>query len=438
MDLTEQAQQIFTDTLSHVNPAHLIKETLTWSPDTGNLSVKGQTFKLKEKQPVYLIGSGKACVSMALAVEQVMGNRISDGIVIAPDPYKGSSITQVFKGSHPLPDKESLSSSYEMLTFLKKLPDDAFVFNLVSGGTSSLFCLPADDLEIEELREIYALLIESGATIHEINTVRKVFSAVKGGQLLSYLEGKQLVDLMISDITDDDIEMIGSGPSVAQSISASDAFKILKQYHLYNRIPHAARRFLALEMNRESRNDQYRTTRDIDHHDSFIIGSALMMAQKAEEFASKAGFKTNLRDKPVTGPVEQVKSDWLDIINNTINTSDEPSAIIWFGEPTVNVTGGGLGGRNQELALQMAMALDGMDKKVAFLSAGSDGIDGPTDAAGAVVTPDTCADARRKKISPEDYLANNDSYNFFKLAGGHVITGPTGNNLMDLHITLVQ
>lgn len=438
MKLSDKAEDIFNRTLTHVDPSKIIPEAVQWDKQSGEISIHGETFELSEVQPVYLIGAGKASVPMALAIESMFTGRIKDGIVISPDKYTGDSKVQVFKGSHPLPDKESLSSAYELISFLKKIPDYSFVFNLISGGTSSLFCLPAGNLEIEEIHEIYSLLIESGAGIHEINTVRKVFSAVKGGQILQYLQGKQVVDLMISDISDDEIGMIGSGPSIAQEISATGAFKILKQYRLYNQIPHSARQFLAVEMDKELKNKNYRTTKDIEQHSSFIIASASMMAARAADIARDSGFDVTLNETAVSQPVGEVKDQFLNQIREHLKDSVKPKAIISFGEPTVQVTGDGLGGRNQELALRMAVALKDIDHDLVFLSAGTDGIDGPTDAAGAVVTNRTFNDAIKANINPEQYLANNDSYHFFQKAGGHIKPGPTGNNLMDLHIVLIN
>lgn len=438
MQLSEKAEDIFNKTLTHVDPSKIIPEAVQWNKQIREISIRGKTFELSKGQPIYLIGAGKASVPMALAIESMFTDRIKDGIVISPDKYLGDSKVQVFKGSHPLPDKESLSSAYELISFLKKIPDNSFVFNLISGGTSSLFCLPAGNLEIEEIREIYSLLIESGAGIHEINTVRKVFSAVKGGQILKYLQGKQVVDLMISDISDDEIGMIGSGPSIAQEISATNAFKILKQYRLYNRIPHSARQFLAVEMDKELKNKNYRTTKEIDRHSSFIIASASMMAAKAADIARDSGFDVTLNDTAVSQPVGEVKDQFLDQIRQHLEDSVQSKAIISYGEPTVQVTGDGLGGRNQELALRMAVALKDIDHDLVFLSAGTDGIDGPTDAAGAVITNRTFQDALESDINPEQYLANNDSYHFFKKVGGHIKPGPTGNNLMDLHVVLID
>jgi glycerate 2-kinase len=333
---------------------------------------------------------------------------------------------------------ESLSSSLELVDFMKTIPEDAFVINLVSGGASSLFCLPADNLEIEDVRKIYSLLIDSGASIHEINTVRKVFSSVKGGQILQWLDKTTLIDLMISDITDDDIGMIGSGPSIAQPISATQAFQVLKKYNIYQHIPHNARHLLAVEMDSEVKDKDYRTTKDFERHFSFIISSASKMAAKASQIAESFGFEVHLDEKAWSGPIQDFEKHLIKQIDDLPEKKDKPRALINFGEPTVEVTGGGLGGRNQELALRMAINLKDYEQDICFLSAGTDGIDGPTNAAGAIVTNQTYEQAKQEGLDPEDYVKENDSYNFFDEAGGHIKSGPTGNNLMDLQITLVD
>ncbi len=438
MRLTDQAQYIFSQTLDYVSPERIIPDSLTWDAESGKLTIQEKTIDVYDKQPIYLIGFGKASATMAGAIENLLGDRINDGIVISPDAYHGRQRFQVFKGSHPLPDVESLSSSLELLDFIKSIPDDALVINLVSGGASSLFCIPTGTLEVEDVRKIYSLLIESGASIHEINTVRKVFSAVKGGQILRWLNKTTLVDLMISDISDDQIGMIGSGPSIAQSISATQAFQVLKKYNLYQHIPHSARQLLAVEMDSEARDKDYRTTSDFDRHYSFIISSASKMAAKATRIAESFGFQVQLDEKPWSGPIWEYEDHLMKQINNLPENSGKTRALINFGEPTVQVTGNGLGGRNQELALRMAIKLRSFDRDICFLSVGTDGIDGPTDAAGAIVTNKTYEEAIKENINPEDYLEDNDSYNFFDEAGGHIKSGPTGNNLMDLQITLIK
>lgn len=437
MSLSKQAQYIFSQTLEHVSPGTVIPEVVDWDPVANKLTIRDKTFSLPEGRPVYIIGFGKASASMAAAMESILGSKITDGIVIAPDNSKIKNRFQVFKGSHPLPDIDSLSSSLELITFIKSIPEGALVLNLVSGGASSLFCVPAGDLEVEDIRDLYSLLIESGATIHEINTVRKVFSAVKGGQILKWLSHTTLVDLMISDITDDDPGMIGSGPSVAQSISATAAFQVLKKYGLYQKIPHLARQLLAVEMDSEVRDKDYRTTKEFENHYSFIISSASQLAEKAAEIAKSFGYETRLIDTAWSGPIENFENHLMELISECSTDPDKSTALISYGEPTVEVTGSGLGGRNQELALRMAIRLKSHELPVSFLSAGTDGIDGPTDAAGAIITEKTYRKAKKAGMEPEDFLKENDSYHFFDEAGGHLKPGPTGNNLMDLQITLI-
>lgn len=437
MSLSKQAQYIFSKTLEHVSPGAIIPDVVHWNPDENELTIRDRTFSLPENRPIYLIGFGKASAPMAAAVESILGNRVTDGIVIAPDSSNVKNRFQVFKGAHPLPDIDSLSSSLELVSFMKSIPENAFVLNLVSGGASSLFCVPAGDLEVEDIQKLYSLLIESGATIHEVNTVRKVFSSVKGGQILKWLNHTTLVDLMISDITDDDPGMIGSGPSVAQTISATEAFQILKKYGLYQKIPHVARQLLAVEMDSEIRDKDYRTTKEFENHYSYIISSASQLAEKAAQIAKSFGYETKLINSVWSGPIEKFETHLMELINDNLHESGASSALITYGEPTVKVTGSGLGGRNQELALRMAIRLQSFKSPIAFLSAGTDGIDGPTDAAGAIITEKTYRKAKEDGMNPEDFLRENDSYHFFDEAGSHLKPGPTGNNLMDLQITLI-
>lgn len=437
MSLSEDAKNIFSQTLDYVSPAKVLPEEVRWNAETGDIKIQGTTISVEPGQPVYIIGFGKASVSMGAAAESIFGSRVKDGIVISPDHHKVHHRFQVFKGSHPLPDLDSLSSSLELVRFMKSIPRGALVLNLVSGGTSSLFCVPAGNLEVDEVRDIYELLIESGASIHEINTVRKVFSSVKGGQILDSLRHTILIDLMISDIPDDNKSMIGSGPSVAQTISATSAFQVLKKYEIYQQIPHAARQLLAVEMDKEARNNAYRTTQDFENHYSFIISSASKLADRAAQIADGFGYTPRLAKEPWDGPIDDLEEMLSKKIDNLPDDWRSKYAIITFGEPTVHVTGSGLGGRNQELALRMAARLKQHKKEICFLSAGTDGIDGPTDAAGAVVTNKTYSEAEEAGIDPMQYLRENDSYHFFEKAGGHIKPGPTGNNLMDLQITLV-
>ncbi len=431
------AVSIFEQTLDFVKPQKVLENALEWDSYNNILKIDHTKYTLSKERPLYVIGFGKASAEMAGYVEGVLGNTIVDGMIITTkESLQKLNRIQVFEGSHPLPDEQSLSSSLEIHSFIKTIPKEAHVLTLISGGASSLFCLPNDKLEIEDISQLYKLLVQSGATIQEINTVRKVFSSVKGGQLLDHLKHTTLIDLIISDVSDDDLSMVGSGPTIPQKISASDAFQISKQYQLYEKMPHSLRSFLASEMHDEVLSQKKRVTVDFVNHRSFIVASASMLTKHAASLLEAEGYKTIIDEKAWSGSIHEFEDRILKVIKSNASVSS-PTALLFFGECTIKVTGEGLGGRNQELALRMAKHLKEFDRDIIFLSAGTDGIDGPTDAAGAVVDQNTIYEAEKKGISAETYLSENDSYHFFDEFGDHIKPGGTGNNLMDLQIVLI-
>jgi glycerate-2-kinase len=425
-------EKLFLDGLHRMNPAKRVREILEQSSESPEDDL---IRNLATENKIYIIGSGKASYLMASGAVEVLGNRIADGMIIAPElPALKLNNIQTFKGSHPLPDSDSLAASYELLDFIKRIPENSLVLNLLSGGTSALLCIPANDLDIEEVAEICKQLILSGADIHEINSVRRVFSAVKAGRLLSHLSHTRLVDLIISDVPDDDLHTIGSGPTMPGTASPEEAFHVLKRYRLWDTIPHEARAYLAKQLWLERENPSAFTTKEIAAHSRHIIASAPLLAQQIKEIAEEKGFNAHCDSATFTGSVEGLKKHILSKIDEQ---KGENRLLIFYGESTVNVKGDGKGGRNQELALEMALALQGRDG-IQFLSAGSDGIDGPTDAAGAIVSGETADEAGKKGLDINHYLENNDSYNFFDQFGGHLKTGATGNNLMDIQLVHIR
>ncbi len=432
------AASIFEQTLDFVKPEQVLKNALDWDASEKKLSIEDSQYIITKEKPLYVIGFGKASAEMAKYIEDLLGNTVMDGMVITTkENLQKLNRIQVFDGSHPLPDEKSLSSSLEVLSFLKNIPEEAHVLTLISGGASSLFCVPSDKLEIEDVRYLYELLVHSGASIQEINTVRKVFSAVKGGQLLDHLKHATLIDLIISDVSDDDLSMVGSGPTIPQSISASDAFQIVKQYKLYEKMPHTLRTFIASEMHDEVVSQKKRETVDFVNHRTYLVSSASMLTQHAATLLKNKGYKTVIDEKAWSGYIDDFEKHILEAVKSNLK-NDSPTALLFFGECTIKVTGKGLGGRNQELALRMANNLKEFDRDITFLSAGTDGIDGPTDAAGAVVNQNTVHEAEKKGLKVEEYISNNNSYHFFDKFGDHIKPGGTGNNLMDLQIVLIS
>ncbi len=425
-------KKVFNKILTRVNPLQLMPELISANPENRTITVYDQVISLADRD-LYLIGSGKASTSMALAIEQVAGAMLKGGMVVStPDPLHKQNYTQVAYGSHPVPDQRSVAATNELLMFIAGIPEESLVLNLVSGGTSSLLCKPASDLTVDNIAPVYRLLLESGADIGEMNTVRKAMSAIKGGQLLTKLRHVELIDLIISDVPNDNPEDIGSGPSIPQTISFIQAANILRKYDLTGKLPEKVRSFFEGGCNMEQHSGPALT--QSSYHRSFIISSARKVAQHAEQELKKLGYLTVLDDRPWTGPVQ----DLAEHIFSKLYGMDANTAYIFYGESTVEIKGNGLGGRNQELALIMAKKLSGETKDVSFMSAGTDGIDGPTDAAGAIVDQTTWMEAAKRGLDPAAYLTNNDSYSFFKKAGGHIITGPTGNNVMDLQFLVVK
>lgn len=439
MSLAEDARRIFLETIEKISPESIINKSVHLDRENGIIQLADKKVKFDSFTGIYVIGFGKASVPMAGALETKLGGLITDGVIITNDkPGTPLKHIQVFQGSHPLPDKQSISSAYEIVKFADRIPGNSLVINLISGGTSALFALPEDPVDIDEINKMHSLLIRSGAPIQEINTVRIALSSVKGGKFLQRLKNNRVIDLIISDVPGDDLRYIGSGPTIPQEISYRGAFRILKKYELWESSPHAVRTLLGKKMHAELKQNATVKTEDFDTHSSHIIASAPMMAEKASEIAKRYSYEPVVADEVWTGPITALQDKIVADFEKLESKSQNKLAYIYYGECTVHVSGNGLGGRNQELALRIADALADAKPEFAFLSGGSDGIDGPTDAAGAVVTNSTKEEAKQKGISINKYLENNDSYNFFDKAGGHLKPGPTGNNLMDLQILLIS
>jgi len=433
MDLKRIAREIFTRTLTKVRPDEMIPDRIIYSPEERKMTIHDQTFQLEKGQPLYIIGTGKAAATMALAAEKLFKEDIKGGYIIIP-PGADQELSKVRSGtgSHPIPDSASYQATEALIRFANEIPDGAFVINMLSGGTSALFEKPDGSISGDQLSGLYKQLLESGASIDEINTVRPALSAVKGGWFLAHLKHTTLIDLIISDIPDDNLKFVGSGPTTAQEISWIRAKEILSAYHLWEECPAEIKE----HFDKNLKENPVIQTEDFASHHQFLLSSATLVAGYANDIAREMGFKTEVIKPAWTGKLELFADKIERETAAALRKNPARSGLVFYGEPTVQVTGDGVGGRNQELALRMATILPRFEKNIAFLSCGTDGIDGPTDAAGAVTDHRTRSRALERSIDPDTYLERNDSYNFFKEFGDHIITGPTGNNVMDLQIVL--
>lgn len=438
MDQKQQAIQFFKSVLKNVNPREFLPDVVQWNRDNRILSVYNENFSLEENQKIYVIGTGKASPTMAIALEQILGTDLEKGCIIAPPHTETTpSRIEMVEGSHPLPDENSVKATKKLISIIKEIPDSSIVINLLSGGTSALLCKPAKGLSIEDFQKTYKILLESGANIHEVNNIRKTLSEVKGGKLLSFFTDVTLLDLVISDVPNDELASIGSGPTTPQQISYNKAFKVLKKYMIWNDLPHDVRNHLADNMDEESKTDGLFHTDDLSRHQSWIVSSGSKVAHQTKEMLHQKGYETTLIEPAWSGLVDEFEDHIMNKLDKALHDNLGKRALVFFGESTVKVTGDGFGGRNQEIALRMAKRLKDFEQSIIFLSAGTDGIDGPTDAAGAVVDQNTYEEAISNGINPGEFIKNNDSYHFFEKVGGHIKTGPTGNNVMDIQLLLI-
>ena len=392
---------------------------------------------------VHVIGFGKASTKMAQALYSILDNSIYGGIVIAPEPAEDIGPIKVLKGDHPYPGRNTLVSSHKMLDYLEnEVGEDDLLFVLISGGGSALFEIPVDGLGIEEISNVTRELMMRGADIYELNTVRKHLSRVKGGKLLKYIRSKQVVSLIISDVIGDRIDVIASGPTAPDSTSYHDVKNILEKYGLWREIPERIREYVekgvkglvpeTLKPGEQIFNRVY----------NLVVASNYSSLVKMRDKALELGYNALILTPYLYGEAREVgrviASIAWSIVDHDIPIA-KPAALIAGGETTVTVKGKGLGGRNQELCLSIALELEKLTtaSKIIFACMGSDGIDGNSPAAGAIIDNNVVREAREKKLDPRSFLNENNSYVFFKELGRAIYTGYTGTNVNDFLISLI-
>ena len=432
---TDELISIFKAGVDAVNPYKLILQSL--KIDCNILNIKDVSYDLSRFNNIIVIGAGKATASMAQAVEKVIGDKISDGLIVVKYEHTSplKKIRQIEAG-HPLPDEAGLKGTEEILKLLEGADEKTLVICLLSGGGSALLVSPLDGITLDEKKEVNRFLLSVGARINEVNAVRKHLSKIKGGRLSEISHPATLITLILSDVIGDKLDVIASGPTVPGNSTFKDAMDVIEKYNLVDKLPENVIRLL----NRGLMGEIGDTPKaEFEKNRVFIIGSLKYALAAAKEKAVSMGYETEIISSELQGEARDV-GRWLTEKAKGIKGI---RCLISGGETTVTVKGNGEGGRNQELALAFAIEIEGM-KGITMLSAGTDGTDGPTDAAGAIVDGETVIKTRELGLNPNHYLADNDSYNFFKkldfLSGErfHMTTGPTGTNVMDIQIILKE
>jgi len=416
--------EILKAAILSVDPYRSVKSTF----NENKIDFDGKTIDVSKYNNVYLIGFGKASVGMAQAVCDSI--KIKKGVVVTNESEKKVECENVytFVGGHPIPNQNSIIGAEKIIETLEKTNEGDLAIVLISGGGSALFEKPR--ISLEDLQKTTDLLLESGANINEINTIRKHLSYVKGGQIAKYAKCR-IISFVISDIIGDPLEFIASGPTFPDSTTFNDAKKIFKKYDLYKNIPDSARDIIESGLNHEIVENPDKDNPMFKNVDNYIITNNYIACEAAEDKAKQLGYETVLLTTSLDGEASEIGRYLSDKASNYL-LKEKNIVFITGGETTVTIHGGGKGGRNQELILSCVESI--RDKPLVCTSFATDGIDGNSDAAGAIADGFSFERALKQGYEPKKFLRNNDSYNFFKKLDDLLITGSTGTNVMDLQI----
>ena len=406
----------------------------------GVLSIDKLTFDLDKFQRVFVVGGGKASGAMAEAVEELLADRLTRGFVNVLRGTKSDFEThKIFLNGadHPIPDEDSVKGARKIIQLISEANENDLIICLISGGGSALMPLPATGIPLRDKQELTGVLLKCGATINEINVVRKHTSGLKGGQLVRVAYPATVVSLILSDVVGDPLDTIASGPTVPDITTFNDTISILKKYNL-SAIPESIKKRLEAGLKGEIPETPKPGDKIFEKTHNVIIGNNRQAALAACREAERLGFNALLLSTMIEGEARHVGAAFAGIIKEILasgNPVARPAVVIAGGETTVTVTGGGKGGRNQELVLAASLKIDGF-RGVAIVSIGTDGLDGPTNAAGAIADGQTVVRASKIGLN-RDFLANNDSYTFFSGLDDLIFTGPTGTNVNDITVMLI-
>jgi glycerate 2-kinase len=427
--------KIFTSALKAVSPYEAVKNHCKYIMsfyESGNFN------------RVIVIGFGKAACPMAKAIEDSLPDSLKAGIIITKYSHCNEYILErikFFEAGHPIPDENGLKGTNAIIRLLENNAEHTLVVCLISGGGSALLVAPYEGITLSEKQKVTELLLKAGADIYELNTIRKHISNVKGGRLAEIAYPVRVISLIFSDVIGDRLDVIASGPTAPDRTTFQDALAVLGKYSLADKIPLSVLDILRrgsqglIPETPKENSIVFRTVENI------IIGSNKKALEAAKTKARELNLHAEIISTEITGEARNI-GKWLaklalETRKNFRASRHKPLCLISGGETTVTVRGAGIGGRNIELALAFALEIEGIEG-ITLLSAGTDGTDGPTDAAGAIVDGQTIVKAKAISLAPEKYLKNNDSYNFFKKIDGLFITGPTGTNVMDIQIVVIE
>ncbi len=429
----EIALTLMEEAIKSADPYEAVRRFLKVEGD--RLVVDGKEFQIKGK--IYVLAFGKAACSMAKAVEKILGEKIAEGIAITKYGYSlPLKKIKVIEAGHPIPDENSMRGAKLGVELAKRVGKEDILLVLISGGGSALFMLPEDGISFEDKMKTNELLLKSGAKIYEINTVRKHISKVKGGKLAKLVKGT-LISLILSDVVGDPLEAIASGPTVKDPTTFQDAYRILRLYNIWDKLPESVKRYIELGL--EGKVEET-LKEDLPNVHNFLVASNSLACEAAERKARELGLEAHILTTTLEGEAREVATALGSIIEEIYNRGrpfKKPCVLIAGGETTVTIEGeAGLGGPNQEFALSIARKIAGL-RGVAVLAMDTDGTDGPTDAAGGLVDSHTLEVLRKEGVDVEEFLKRHNAYEALMKAKALLITGPTRTNVNSIVIALI-
>ncbi len=429
------ALELLEVALAAVEPRYLVQQALNFKNNT--LTSMNHQIALDDVDGIYVVGAGKASGRMAEGLESILGTNITDGLIIVPektvDAYSLEHI-KILGGGHPIPTEQSVRATKEILTFIRKTPSTALILSLISGGGSSLFCLPVSSLTLQDLQKTTQLLLDSGVPIGCINTVRKHLSQVKGGNFALHVHPRKHWVLLISDVPGDQLEMIASGPTLPDSTFFQTVTKIFYDYQLWTKIPWRVRDHIFAGVIGEIDETPKPNNPLFNAVINQLIGCNDHACEAAFLKAQQSGFKAQILTTACQGEARKVGTQLGGLALELIKHK-APAIIIVGSETTVTIQHSGKGGRNTELVTAALPLLQNRDGLV-LASLATDGEDGPTEFAGAIADGASYNRAIALNLSPEDLLKKNDTYTLFRLLSDHIYTGPTHTNVRDISIII--
>ena len=437
-EMRSNAVKIFQKGLQAVEPGSAIKRSCKRKND--HLVIGNKKYNLSKIKNIFVTGAGKATAPMAAAIEDIIGENITHGIINVKYGHTANlNSIRLIEAGHPVPDKNGMKGADEILNLAAGAKKNDLVLCLISGGGSALLVLPAEGITLKDKQDTIKILLSCGATIHEINTIRKHISKIKGGRLAKAAYPARMLSLILSDVVGDDLDVIASGPSVPDPSTFEESLKIFKKYKITKNIPKAVVSHMKKGASGKVPETPKEGNRIFKNTYNLVIAGNMEAITAARQESNKMGYNTLVLSSMIEGETRDVAKVHTAIAKEILRTGipiPPPACILSGGETTVNITGSGLGGRNQEFVL--AAAIDIAERKnIVVLSGGTDGGDGPTDAAGAMADTNTLKRAESMGLNPLNFLLNNDSYHFFKRLYDLLITGPTNTNVMDLRIILI-